>query len=142
MRKDFGDPDWEFFDQLAEGVPIGVDGAMPRNPGLYPPKVRWTLDEDTDGVEQDVANFKSVTGHEAEVERLFREEARQGWMVELSDEEAKAKYGPNLHVAGLLVVEEKDKIRVVHDGTHGVKVNNRIRVQDQARLQQRGRLGP
>ena len=37
LLKELGDPDWEFFGQLSEGVPIGVDGAMPRNPKLPPP---------------------------------------------------------------------------------------------------------
>ena len=36
-------------------------------------------------------------------------------------------------MAALKVVEEKNKLRIVHDATHGVAVNHRIKVRDQAR---------
>ena len=58
----------------------------------------------------------------------------------MSDEEAVKKYGSCLHLAGLGVVEEKDKVRVVHDGTHGVGVNNRIRVMDQVKSPTAGEI--
>ena len=84
-----------------------------------------------DGKEKELADAETKFGEE--VEKLFQEEAAHlGWIMGMSDQEAEAKFGPNLHAAGLLVVEEKDKIRVVHDGTHGVKVNNRIRVQEES----------
>ena len=37
-----------------------------------------------------------------------------------------------LYIASLAVVTEKDKIRLFHDATNKVQVNNRIRVRDQA----------
>ena len=54
-------------------------------------------------------------------------------MVEMSDEEAQKAYGKKLYIASLSVVTEKDKIRMVHDATHKVQVNNSIRVRDQTR---------
>ena len=51
----------------------------------------------------------------------------------MSDKEAQEAYGEKLYIASLAVVTEKDKIRLVHDATNKVQVNNRIRVRDQAR---------
>ena len=61
-------------------------------------------------------------------------------MVEMSDEEALKKYGNDLYLAGFGVVEEKDKVRIVHDGTHGVGVNNRIKVRDQVKSPTAGEI--
>ena len=44
--------------------------------------------------------------------------------------EFKAKYGENRAIASLAVIvedEEKGKKRIIHDATHGVRVNHRIR---------------
>ena len=40
------------------------------------------------------------------MEDQFREEAALGWMVELTDAEAVAEYGGNLHVAALAAIAE------------------------------------
>ena len=135
-----GDPDWEFFAQLKQGVPLGVGITMPRTPKVFDQKVKWTLDEEFEGSRSEVDNYQSMHGYEKDIEKLFQEEAAQGWMKEMTDEDAKAEYGNNLHVAALAVVAEKDKFRVVHDGTHGVKVNPRIRVQDQVKSPSAGEL--
>jgi hypothetical protein len=91
------------------------------------------LDAPEEDPADEAANYKSMNGYEQQVEDLFKEEAKEGWMMEVTDEQAKAAYGSSLHVAALAVVVEKDKIRVVHDGTNKVCVNNRIKVRDQIR---------
>ena len=140
LLKELGDPDWQFFDQLEEGVPVGVGVTMPRTPLVFDQKVKWALDEDSVGAQHEVENYRSLKGYEEEVKKLFQEEERLGWMKEMSDEEARKEYGENLFLAGLAVVVEKDKFRVVHDGTHGVKVNSRIRVQDQVKSPTAGEI--
>ena len=135
-----GDPDYNYFGELEEGVPIGVGVEMPRTPLVFEEKVKWSLTEEIDDVQHEVLNYKSTKGHEKEVEMLFREEAGLGWMVEMDDDKAKEEYGGDLHIAGLGVVEEKDKIRVVHDGSHGIQVNHRIRVRDQTRSPTAGEI--
>ena len=95
---------------------------------------RWKGEPD-----REVLNYKSTLGFEEKIEALFKEEEKLGWMVEMSDEDAEQNYGKNLHLAGLGLVEEKEKICVVHDGTNGVGVNNRIRVLDQVKSQRLGR---
>ena len=55
-------------------------------------------------------------------------------MVEVEEEEARRKYGPNLRVAALAALEKADhSFRVVHDATHNVGVNSQIKVEDQLR---------
>ena len=52
--------------------------------------------------------------------------------VSLAD--ARAEWGDKLAIAGLAAIAKgEDSWRVIHDGTHGVKVNPYIRVRDQTR---------
>ena len=142
LLKELGDPDWGYPMSVADGVPLGVDMTMPRTPAVFEEKTNWRLSELDGEPEKEILNYKSTKGFESKIEALFREEADWGWMLEMKEEEAKEKYGNNLYLAGLGVVEEKDKIRVVHDGTHGVHVNNRIKVRDHVKSPQWERLGP
>ena len=140
LFKKCGDPDWAIFGEMAQGVNLGVDDPLPRTPLVFEEKTKWKLEEYTGEDDRDRENYCSTEGFEDKVEELFREEERLGWMVNLSDEEAKQKYGDRLHVASLGVVDEGAKIRVVHDATHGVHVNHRIRPQDQLRCPGAGEL--
>ena len=127
----YGDPDSDFVWGLREGVPIGYDEVLPRTPAVFPPKEKWKLGDPEEDDIHDRENYKSVEGHQAEVEAQFREEAKTGWMREYSDEDAANEFGDRLFVASLGVVVEPGKIRVVHDASHGVHVNHRIKVRDQ-----------
>ena len=140
LLKMMGDPDWEYFHQLENGVPLGVGVQLPRTPAVYRQKEKWSLEEEAEDAQAEVDNYRSLAGYEAEVKKLFEDEEKLDWMKELSCEEAHQQYGKTLHLAGLAVVVEKDKFRVVHDGTHGVKVNQRIRVQDQVKTPTAGEL--
>ena len=133
LLKVFGDPDWEFIDGLGEGVTLGVDEQMPRTPAVFEEKGKWKLPEDAGPGVNMCDNYRSVDPHIAQVKALFREEAALGWMEEYPEELAKKKFGERLAIAALGVVEEKDKIRLVHDGSNKVHVNHRIRVRDQLR---------
>jgi len=86
------------------------------------------------------SNYGKFAAHAAEVDKLFQEEARWSWLVELTDAEAKKRYGEELFIAGLAVIKEPGKIRVVHDGTNGFHVNNRIRPKDQLRYPGAGEI--
>lgn len=135
-----GDPDWSFFLDLREGVPLGVGVDMPRVPAVFEAKERWNLAEADAPEKLEAENYSTVEGHEAAVEKLFREEQKAGWMVELTDAEAKAEYGDRLRIAALAVVVEPTKIRVVHDASNHVGVNHRIRPKDQTRSPGAGEL--
>ena len=129
----YGDPDWEYPPSLVDGVPVGVDEQMPRTPEVFEAKTSWALDDQHDDPVHLRGNYKSVQGFEKEVEALFEEERNLGWMEALSLEEAQARYGDRLYISSLAVIDEGTKIRVVHDATHGVHLNNRIKVLDQVR---------
>ena len=140
LLKSLGDPDWQFFEQLREGVPIGVGYDFPRTTAVFDEKLKWSLDQMHDPLGKEATNYRSVEGYEDQVRQLFLEEAAEGWMVELTDAEAEKEFGANLRVAALAVVVEAEKIRVVHDGTNKVHVNNCIRVTDQARSPTAGEI--
>lgn len=61
-------------------------------------------------------------------------------MVRLTNEQATRKYRNRLHIAALAVIDEGDKVRVIHDGSNHVMVNNRIRPRDQLRSPGAGEL--
>jgi len=136
----FGDPDADFVRGLAGGVPIGARGDLPRAPEIYEEKTKWALDDPTGAEVEEKENYKSVGPHIDEVRKLFNEERELGWMEEVNDEDAKRIYGQDLYVAALAVVVEPGKIRVVHDASNGVEVNQRIRIRDQVRYPGAGEL--
>jgi hypothetical protein len=107
---------------------------------VFEEKGKWRLSDDAGPGTDSGDNYKSVAPHVDRVRALFKEEAALGWMVELPEEEARSRYGDRLAIAALGVVEEREKIRVVHDGSHKVHVNHRIRVRDQIRCPGAGEL--
>ena len=133
LLKLYGDPDWEFVDGMGEGVPLGVDEQMPRTPAVFGEKGKWKLPDDAGPGVDMCDNYRSVEPHIEQVKALFREEAALGWMEEYPEDVAREKFGTRFAIAALGVVEEKDKARVVHDGSHKVHVNHRIKVRDQLR---------
>ena len=74
-------------------------------------------------------NYASAKEHMDKVKGHVLKDVEKGWMVEVSRAEAEGRYGDELQVASLGAVP-KDKhwadVRVVHDGTHGLKVNTRL----------------
>ena len=61
----------------------------------------------------------------------FEEDVAGGLMDRVTLGEFKAKFGEHRAIASLAVIvedEEKDKKRIIHDATHGVRVNHRINV--------------
>ncbi|OLP89006.1 hypothetical protein AK812_SmicGene29579 [Symbiodinium microadriaticum] len=64
------------------------------------------------------------------------EDVEEGLMERVILGEFKARFGENSVIAALAVIvedEEKDKKRIIHFATHGVKVNNRIKCRDKIR---------
>ena len=79
-------------------------------------------------------NYSSVVGHEQVLLNQFREEEALGMMFELDIKVARANY-PNLHLAAQGSLRKgDDSWRVLHDGTHGVRLNNRIVIEDRTRM--------
>ena len=74
----------------------------------------------------------SAQDHAAIVEAQFAQEAELGAMLKIDARKAKEEYGADLAVASLGSLEKRDgSYRVVHDATHGLKANSRVRLRDQ-----------
>ena len=143
------DPDWEVFDkQYPTGVRLGVGVRMPRTPAVFDKKTKWKLKEQEllESAEGFLShsggwrdNYVSAKDHLAAVERAL-ENAPPSEVLQLPEHVARARYGSALEVAsfGALVKGEKEdgdvELRLLHDATHGVQVNKRIRLRDQERL--------
>ena len=66
----------------------------------------------------------------------FEEDIAEGLMVKMSLRDFKAKYGEHRAIAALAVIVEDESVgkkRMIHDATHGVRVNHRIRCRDKIR---------
>ena len=67
----------------------------------------------------------------------FAEEAREGLMKRTTLGAALEEYGDSLNVAAMGAIAKKSstgEVRVIYDGSHGVKLNQGIKVRDQIRL--------
>ena len=81
-------------------------------------------------------NYSSVKEHADFARAKFEEDVREGLMAKMSMGEFLEGYGEHTAIAALAIIvedEEVDKKRVIHDATHGVRVNHRIRCRDKLR---------
>ena len=103
-----GDPDWEIFSTLySEGVHLGVDKVLPRKPEVFEEKTRWRLSDPLEEATLANGNYQSIELHKDYVTGFFREEATDGLMLEMSEDEARKEWGNNLCLASLAAIEEK-----------------------------------
>ena len=82
-------------------------------------------------------NYVSVGEHKDFVKAKFEEDVAEGLMDRMTLGEFKAKFGEHRAIASLAVIvedEEKDKKRIIHDATHAVRVNRRIKCRDKIRV--------
>eukprot|EP00973_Karenia_brevis_P015227 2082575-Karenia_brevis.AAC.1 len=123
-----GDPDWRLMCQakysMIIGVRVGPDYKMPRKPALFKRKMRWRrygdMDDEVDPESKSI--YVSAVDHVSGVEAMFEEDVRMGHMRKLTNLEAEA-------IAALQ--KDEDLFRIIHDGTHKVRVNPQIIVRDQ-----------
>ena len=129
-----GDPDHRFLLQGEKGYPVGVLQPLPRTPHMYEEQTSWKLEDDPymrSEIWRD--NYESVGDHEIFVREHFAEECKEGLMERLTLEQAKERFGDKVAVSSLAVLVEEahgNKKRIIHDATHGTKINNRIRCRD------------
>ena len=77
---------------------------------------------------EDKENYKSAKLQADSLRAQFEDEVTKRWMMKLPYSAAREKWHSRLVVAALAALEKSDgTLRVVHDGTHGVRVNPRIR---------------
>ena len=90
---------------------------------------------DSGGLPSSRENYASCREHMREIREQFEAEERSGCMRKATKAELESECGRQVCVAALGALEKGDNIfRVIHDATHGVKVNPRIIQRDQIRL--------
>ena len=75
-------------------------------------------------------NYSSAEEHVKHLVEHLESEVQEGLMSKMTELEFEEKFGEDRAVAALAV----RKKRVIHDGTHGVKVNQRIKCKDKVRM--------
>ena len=133
LARRMDDPDYRMCELMREGVPIGWQQRLPRTPAIYDRKTRWRSHVGEEGDNEGwKANYRSAVEHRGEIEKTFLEQEAEKLMVPIKFKDAKRIYGNRLRVAALGALEQAPgEFRVIHDGTHGVSVNNFIKVRDQ-----------
>ena len=131
------DPDWRAFAEspfsFVAGPPVGVGVKMPRVPAVFEKKDRWRKLDETEFTHE-VANYRSFIGAEDETEAQFAEEESLGMMYQLKHVDAVLRF-PDLRIAAQGGIQKPDgSWRVLHDATHGVRVNNEVVIRDQVRM--------
>ena len=135
-----GDPDAGVASQAAKGVRTGILSTLPRTPAIFEAKSKWPLPDESDrswSGERSRDNYISAAERPDVLRRQFDEEVEQGMMEKLSLAEARRRWGQHLVLASLGAIVkdvEKDEWRIIHDASHHVHLNHRIRIRDQARM--------
>ena len=130
-----GDPDWEILIQgtecFAEGVPLGDEEPLPRTPQVFARREKFRK-LDASPFQAIMDNYTSAELSSEQLEEHFRADEQKGRMLPTTEGAVAQEYGPGrLLVAAMGAVEKPNgDIRPLHDGTHGVNLNNRIRILD------------
>ncbi|CAE8658280.1 unnamed protein product, partial [Polarella glacialis] len=140
-----GDPDFRVFHSssrsFSKGVTLGILGKLPRVPAVFDKKERWRTYPEEEGEPGDGDNYVSARDNLDSIKKQFEEERALGAMREVLEVEARKEYGSNLLIAPIGAIEKADaSFRVIHDGTHKVKINPRIRARDQHKCPGTGEL--
>ena len=137
MLEAAGDPDRDFLRQAEEGLPVGILDPLPRTPHVFEEQLKWPLENSPwEASLAWVPNYSSVEEHADFARAKFEEDVREGLMAKMSMGEFLKRYGEHTAIAALAVIvedEELDKKRIIHDATHGVRVNHRVKCRDKLR---------
>ena len=138
VLKRAGDSDCEFLKQAEEGLPLGVKNPLPRTPQSFEEQTQWALQDDPTMEYATVkANYPSAREHEEHLRKHLEKEVEEGLMTKMTRRQFEEKFGEDRAVAALAVLVEDDitgKKRVIHDGTHDIRVNHRIKCRDKLRM--------
>ena len=136
--RQLGDPDVDIIDNspgssFVGGVHLGHLRPLGPTPQVYRRRVKQSKYDESEW-SQEMGNY--FKGDECEAEKIlsdqFKEEELAGRMMPLSEAEAKRRYSDqSLRVAAQGMLEKPDGgHRIIHDGTHGVQLNNQILIED------------
>ena len=125
------DPDWQILiegtDCYATGVPVGFEEELPRVPQVFELKTKARKLDESDP-EHDRKNYPSAAISAEELRAKFREEELVGRMQPTTLGALKSDYPESrIRIASMgAIVKPDGSVRPIHDGTHGVGVNNGI----------------
>ena len=133
-----GDPDTDVIDtspgsNFVDGVHVGHVNPLGPTPQVFRPKIKQAVYDDSDWTWCMDNYFRGDEKEAAQIlEKHFREEEMDGRMVPMSFKAAARKYpGSSLRVAAQGILDKPDGgHRIIHDGTHGVQLNNEISILD------------
>eukprot|EP00439_Symbiodinium_sp_Y106_P085202 s1629_g27.t2 len=133
-----GDPDRDFLRRAEEGLPLGILEGLPRTPHVFEEQTSWRLDNAPwEPALAWVPNYVSVGEHKDFVKAKFEEDVAEG-LMDRYWEPLKFRFKPLVarypSLAVIVEDEEKDKKRIIHDATHAVRVNRRIKCRDKIRV--------
>ena len=116
---------------FAEGVHLGDEYPIARTPQVYRKRVNFRALDVTE-FEPDMANYSSAELSADQLEEQFRRDERAGLMMPTTEAAVEAEFGPGrLLVAAMgAVAKPNGEVRPLHDATHGIGLNNKIRVLD------------
>ena len=129
-----GDPDAEVLDAYARGVSLGYKKRIPRAPAIFEQKVKWRLPYEDDEMQNQawVTNYGSARERNEALSAKIKEDLISGRMIRTTYGAARRTYGEKLLIGALGMIEEgPETFRLIHDGTHRILMNNRVRVLDQ-----------
>ena len=123
-----GDQDHGIFfrekDSFATGVPVGYKEEILLVHSQYEERSKYRKYDESVEMESR-ENYKSATPEI--LKKQFAEEIELGHMFTLTVEEARLRW-KTLRVAAQGALEKSEtEFRIIHDGTHGVNINNEIR---------------
>ena len=137
LLRDASDPDWRVFLEGIEGFPVGVKNPLPRTRDVFEPQTKWKLEMGPlDVAKSWKANYESAEENLSFVREHFDTEVAEGLMTVMDEKDFWARYGREAAISAIAVIVEEGppvKRRVVHDASHDVLLNHRIRCLDKVR---------
>ena len=137
LLRDALDPDWGVFLEGIEGFPVGIKRPLPRTREIFEPQTKWKLElGPMDTAQSWKANYESAEQNLDFVREHFESEVGEGLMIKMEEGDFWAKYGEEAAISAIAVIVEEGpplKKRVVHDASHDVLLNHRIRCLDKVR---------
>ncbi|CAE7480211.1 unnamed protein product, partial [Symbiodinium pilosum] len=140
------DPDWKILtegqDCFLNGVPVGFGETIKQVPQVFGLKEHWRK-LDVSEPDFDRANYKSADMSSTQLLAKFREEEKLGRMRPTTMGALREEYpADKIRVASMGAIEKPDgSVRPIHDGTHGVLVNNGVRLLNHVSVPGPGRNG-
>ena len=134
LLREGNDPDFAIMDDFEAGVNLGVTEPLPHTPAVFELQEKWRLKDDilTEAFWVN-PNYSSLEEHKEIIKAQLEEDEAEGLMGRMPLKEFKEIYKDEFAISALSALKEKDKVRLLHDGSHVTRVNHRIKCRDKLR---------